>query len=57
MLPEFFRTEAGKKYIHKTLPENTAAMNRLAAAIEKQNELAEASLAKPGHPGLGDPNV
>jgi hypothetical protein len=39
--PEFFQTRMGQKYYDYQLPQQIQAMNRLAAAIEKQNELKE----------------
>lgn len=37
--PQFFQTGYGRTYFEHQLPEQIKAMNRLAAAIEKQNEL------------------
>lgn len=36
--PEFFQTPMGRHYYERQLPEQIKAMNRLAEAIEKQNE-------------------
>lgn len=38
--PQFFQTRYGQDYFNHQLPAQIKAMNRLAEAIEKQNELA-----------------
>jgi len=57
-MPEFFQTLMGRKYYEHDLPEQTKAMNRLAKAIEKQNELKEEinknwEKVPDQHPGIG----
>lgn len=37
--PKFFQTPMGRHYFEKQLPDQIKAMNRLAEAIEKQNQL------------------
>lgn len=41
---EFHETVMGKRYYEATLPRQIEAMNRLATAIERQNELKEQEL-------------
>lgn len=41
MATEFFNTKIGQKYYMQDLPRLIESQNRLAAAIEKQNKLAE----------------
>ncbi len=41
MATEFFNTKMGQKYYMHDLPKLIESQNRLAAAIEKQNKLAE----------------
>ena len=41
MAIEFYQTKMGQKYYMHDLPKLIESQNRLAAAIEKQNKLAE----------------
>lgn len=41
MGPEFFQTGMGRKFYEADVPELIKAINRLAAAVEKSNSLAE----------------
>ncbi len=41
MGPEFFQTGMGRKFYEADVPELINAINRLAAAVEKSNSLAE----------------
>jgi len=38
---EFYQTVMGRKFFESQFPEMIRSLNRLAAAVEKQNELAE----------------
>ena len=48
--PQFFQTQMGHKYYQSDLPRQIKAMNRLAEAIEKQNELADGNRPKSNKP-------
>lgn len=41
MGPQFFETVYGKRFFESQLPEIIKSINRLAAAIEEQNEIKE----------------
>ena len=48
MATEFFNTKIGQKYYMHDLPKLIESQNRLAAAIEKQNKLADEKKRKKG---------
>jgi hypothetical protein len=50
---EFYQTMMGRKYYESDIPRQIKAMERLAKALEKQNELAEA--AEQSSPGEDTP--
>ena len=49
-MSDFHKTPMGKKYYEYDLPRLIDSQNRLAAAIEKQNKLAEKNSRKPNLP-------
>jgi ribosomal protein L7/L12 len=56
-MDEFARTRDGQTFLHKTLPELTEALNRLAKAVEENNRLRSETVRVVPVPKLVNPDA